>query len=84
MVLVAFLLGVAVRACWLMFFPLPFLMGPGVQELTLAELTFKTLMSLLWSGGVAALAAAVVLVFRGKILRRPSRAAEQNDLKSQT
>lgn len=59
-VLVAFLLGVVFRACWLMAFPLSIPLGSPAGDLTLAELTFRTLMSMLWSGGVAALLGAGV------------------------
>ncbi|GGJ49979.1 hypothetical protein [Deinococcus roseus] len=49
--LVSFLLGVMVRALWIMLFPLDMtaaLAGQSSNDIT--EVTFRTLMSLLWCG----------------------------------
>ncbi|WP_157442754.1 hypothetical protein [Deinococcus misasensis] len=73
--MVSFLLGVAVRAVWIMAFPLHVtaqMVGP--QSGSLSELTLKTLMSMVWSGlligilcsGVAALVMLVQTVLHRK------------------
>lgn len=49
--MVSFLLGVAVRAIWIMAFPLHVTSQMvGAQGGDLSELTFRTLMSMVWSG----------------------------------
>lgn len=73
--LVSFLLGVAVRAMWIMAFPLAVTSEMiSASSIDITSLTFRTLMSMLWFGLLVALCASgcagLVMVFRHLTARR--------------
>ncbi|MFC5596605.1 hypothetical protein [Deinococcus cellulosilyticus] len=56
--LVSFLLGVTVRALWIMAFPLDVTSEMlNRTSMNITELTFRTLMSMLWTGALVGLTA---------------------------